>query len=173
MLKHSGLVLLLLSSLCVSAACSRSEAPENSADGDSATAGARGDDVSIDHIRAGVHAMAHPEPTVDYVAAQMEGVIMARTKSQALMHYDGYRVTLTTPTNRVTQITFQFIEAKPSVKQLTKAFGKPQAARKGMLYEYEYQPTGATILILAEPVSMPADEGSLVRRIVIEGAPTH
>ena len=41
-----------------------------------------------------------------------------------------------------------------------------------MLYEYESVVTGSTIVILAEPVSMPADEGSLVRRIVIEGART-
>jgi hypothetical protein len=39
-----------------------------------------------------------------------------------------------------------------------------------MLYEYVSAATGATIVILAEPVSMPADEGSLVRRIIIEGA---
>ncbi len=172
MLKHSRLALLLISSLCFSTACSRSEAPENAADGDSTRAGTKGDDASVSRVRAGAHAMAHPEPTVDYVAAEMEGVIMARTKSQALMHYDGYRVTLTTPANRVTRITFQLIEAKPSVKQLTDTFGKPQEVRKGMLYEYEYEGTGATILILAEPVSMPADEKSLVRRIVIEGART-
>ena len=172
MLKHSRLALLLISSLCASTACSRSEAPEGSADDDLARSAARGDEASISQVRAGAHAMAQPEPTVDYVAAEMEGVIMARTKSQALMHYDGYRVTLTTPADRVTRITFQLIEAKPSVKQLTDVFGQPQEVRKGMLYEYEYEPTGATILILAEPVSMPADATSLVRRIVIEGART-
>jgi len=109
---------------------------------------------------------------VDYVAAEMEGVIKARTKSQALMHYDGYRVTLTTPGDRVTTITFNLIEAKPTLKQLTDVFGEPQEVRKGMLYEHESVTTGSTIVILAEPVSMPADEGSLVRRIVIEGART-
>lgn len=172
MLKHPRLALLLISSLCVSAGCSRSEAPEHSADGDSARAGAKGDDASLSHVRAGARAMARPQPTVDYVAAEMEGVIMARTKSQALMHYDGYRVTLTTPANRVTQITFQLIEAKPSMRQLTDAFGEPREVRKGMLYEQESAATGSTIVILAEPVSMPAHEGSLVRRIVIEGART-
>jgi hypothetical protein len=39
-----------------------------------------------------------------------------------------------------------------------------------VLYTYEYAPTGATIRILAEPVSMPAEGDSLVRRIAIEGA---
>jgi hypothetical protein len=32
--------------------------------------------------------------------------------------------------------------------------------------------TGSRIVILAIPVSMPADEGSLVRQIIIEGART-
>ena len=39
--------------------------------------------------------MANPDRNIDYVAAEMEGVIKARTKSQALIHYDGYRVNLT------------------------------------------------------------------------------
>jgi hypothetical protein len=116
--------------------------------------------------------LAQPQATVDYVAAEMEGVIMARTKSQALMHYDGYRVTLTTPGERVTRITFQLVEAKPTIEQLTGLFGEPREVRKGMLYEHHSVATGSTIVILAEPVSMPADEGSLVRRIIIEGART-
>jgi hypothetical protein len=117
-----------------------------------------------------VRALAQPDASVEYVAAEMEGVIMARTKSQALMHYDGYRVQLTTPGNRVTRITFQLIEAKPTIKQLTALFGEPREVGKGVLYEHASAVTGANIVILAEPVSMPADEGSLVRRIVIEGA---
>jgi hypothetical protein len=164
--------LLLICGLCASAACSRSETAEHDADGESAPAGANGDDASISTVRAGARALAQPEASVDYVAAEMEGLIKARTKSQALMHYDGYRVTLTTPGDRVTTITFTLIEAKPTLKQLTDVFGEPQEVRKGMLYEYESVVTGSTIVILAEPVSMPADEGSLVRRIVIEGART-
>jgi hypothetical protein len=39
-----------------------------------------------------------------------------------------------------------------------------------MLYKHDSAASGSTIHILAEPVSMPADEGSLVRRIIIEGA---
>ena len=97
---------------------------------------------------------------------------MARTKSQALMHYDGYRVTLTTPGERVTRITFELIEAKPAIEQMTSMFGEPREVRKGMLYQHESVATGSTIVILAEPVSMPANDASLVRRIVIEGART-
>jgi len=156
--------------LFASAACSRSEAPEHAAEGDSAQASAQGDDAALDHVRTGARALTQPEPSVEYVAAEMEGVIMARTKSQALMHYDGYRVTLTTPANRVTRITFELIEAKPTIEQLTDVFGEPREVRKGMLYEHDSPASGSTIHILAEPVSMPANEGSLVRRIIIEGA---
>jgi len=153
-------------------ACSRGEAPEHGADGESAGDSARGDDAALRHVRAGTRAMTQPGAAVDYIAAELEGVIMARTKSQALMHYDGYRVTLTTPAGRVTQIKFDLVEAKPSIKQLTEMFGKPREVRKGMLYEHESVVTGARIVILAVPVSMPADEGSLVRQIIIEGART-
>jgi hypothetical protein len=55
---------------------------------------------------------------------------------------------------------------------LTKVFGSPRENPKGLLYQYEFTPTDSTIEILAEPVSMPADEDSLVGRIVIEGART-
>ena len=171
MLKQS-LVLLLVSSLWVSAACSRSEAPEDVAAGESAGATAKGDDAALGHVRAGARALAQPGAAVDYVAAEMEGVIMARTKSQAVMHYDGYRVTLTTPGDRVTQIKFDLIEAKPTIEQLTDLFGEPREVRKGMLYEHESVVTDSTIVILAEPVSMPASDRSLVRRIIIEGART-
>ena len=172
MLNHPRLTLLLIACLCASAACSRSETSEHVGDGESAPGGVKGDDASVSMVRAGARALAQPEASVDYVAAEMEGVIKARTKSQALMHYDGYRVTLTTPGDRVTTITFNLIEAKPTMKQLTDVFGEPQEVRKGMLYSHESVTTGSTIVILAEPVSMPADEGSLVRRIVIEGART-
>jgi len=153
-------------------ACSRDEAREQGADDESAGANAEGDDSALRHVRAGTRALTQPGGAVDYIAAEMEGVIMARTKSQALMHYDGYRVTLTTPGDRVTQIKFDLIEAKPTIKQLTELFGTPREVRKGMLYEYESVVTGSRIAILAVPVSMPADEGSLVRQIIIEGART-
>ena len=172
MLKHPSLALLLISGLCASAACSRSESPGNVVDGEPGSASGEGDDASISKVRAGARALAQPGASVDYVADEMEGAIKARTKSQALMQYDGYRVTLTTPGDRVTTITFQLIEAKPTVKQLTDELGEPEEARKGLLYTYESAATGSTILILAEPVSMPANEDSLVRRIVIEGART-
>jgi hypothetical protein len=54
--------------------------------------------------------------------------------------------------------------------QLTKVFGKPEEVGRGMLYSYYAEATGSTIRILAEPVSKPATETSLVRRILIEGA---
>jgi hypothetical protein len=127
------IALLLASSLCALLACSRGEAPEQGAWSESA--GARGDDAAIDDVRAGMRALAQPDASVEYVAAEMEGVIMARTKSQALMHYDGYRVQLTTPGNRVTRITFQLIEAKPTIKQLTAVFGEPREVGKGVLYD--------------------------------------
>ena len=171
-MKHPRLAWFLILCLAVPAACSRSEDPGQVAIDDPAAWGSEGDDSAIDTIRAGARALAEPQPTIDYVAAQMEGVIKARTKSQALMHYDGYRVTLTTPGDRVTQINVQLVEAKPTVDQLTETFGEPREARKGMLYEYKAAATGATILILAEPVSMPATGQSLVRRVVLEGAPT-
>jgi hypothetical protein len=167
-LKH--LLISLVCCLCALAGCSRSEAPEQAADGESSRATAEANDSSLADLNAGVRALARPEATVDYVAAEMEGTIMARTKSQALMHYDGYRVTLTTPGDRVTQIKFDLVEAKPSIKQLTELFGEPEEGRKGMLYEYESVVTGSTIVILAVPVSMPAAEGTLVRQIIVEGA---
>lgn len=166
---HLRLASWLALSLLAVAGCSRGESTGGQ---EPAGQAVQGDDSAVGAVQAAARALAEPEPSVDYVAAQMEGVIKARTNSQALMHYDGYRVTLTTPGDRVTQITFQLVEAKPTVKQLTGIFGTPQEVRKGMLYEYRAAATGATILILAEPVSMPADEGSLVRRIVLEGART-
>jgi len=172
-LKHPRLVsLLLLSGLCGAVACSRSKAPGEVVQDEAAPADTRGNDASIRRVQAAAHALAQPQATVDSVAAEMEGTVMARTKSQALIHYDGYRATLTTPAGRVTQITFVLTEAKPSVKQLTAVFDSPREHPKGLLYQYEFSATGSTIDILAEPVSMPADEDSLIRRIVIEGART-
>lgn len=167
---HLPLLLLLIGSLFAWAACSRSNT-EGLAEDDESAPLARGDDASIDKVRAAARALAEPGPTVDYVAAKMEGVVKARTKSQALLYYDGYRATLITPaSDQVTQINFDLIEAKPNVGQLTALFGTPEETPKGMLYHFDVLATGSKILILAEPVSMPADEGSLVRRIVIEGA---
>jgi len=150
--------------------CSRDKPAHQTSEEEGSTAArTKGNDASISKVRAGARALAQPDASVDYVADEMEGVIKARTKSQALMHYDGYRVTMTTPGDRVTQITFELVEAKPTVAQLTDAFGKPEENPKGMLYSQRTEATGSTILILAEPVSMPADENSLVRRITIAG----
>lgn len=168
-MKHPRLAFLLL--LAVSAsACSRDGGSSRVADSDQLATRSQGNDASISKVRAAAYAMAQPEPTVDYVAAQMEGVIKARTKSQALMHYEGYRVTLTTPGDRVTQVTFNLVEAKPTIEQLSEEFGTPEHVRKGELYEHKSEVTGSTIRVLAEPVSLPTSEASLVRRITIEGA---
>jgi len=150
--------------------CSRDKPADHSSEEEGSTATrTKGDDISISKVKAGARALAQPDATVDYVAAEMEGVIKARTKSQVLMHYDGYRVTMTAPGDRVTQITFELVEARPTVAQLTDAFGKPDENPKGMLYSRRTEATESTILILAEPESLPADENSLVRRITIAG----
>lgn len=138
-----------------------------------AGADSAGNDAALSKVRAAARALAEPDPSVDYVAAAIEGVIKGRTNSQALIHYDGYRVTFTTPGDRVTKIKFDLIEAKPSMEQLTKVFGKPQEVGRGMLYRYHSEVTGATIRILAEPSSKPATETSLVRRILLEGEKIH
>ena len=153
------------------AACSRSGSGGLDDQEGSAEQTARGNDACIERVHEAARALAEPGPTVDYVAAQMKGAVKAQTKAQALIFYDGYRATLTTPADQVTQITFDLVEAKPTVRQLTAAFGTPEQVPKGMLYRYEAHATGAHILLLAEPVSLPAEEGSLVKRIVIEGAP--
>lgn len=167
---HPRLVVLLVLSLLAAAACSRSPSSEGGSDFE--YAGTRGNAASVSKVLAAARAIAQPDASVDYVAAELEGAITARTKSQTLIHYDGYRATLTTPADRVTQVTFQLVEAKPTIAQLTAELGKPEAVSKGMLYTYEFEATGSRIRILAEPVSMPADDDSLVRRIVIEGART-
>ncbi|MGB5191635.1 MAG: hypothetical protein WBN70_01535 [Polyangiales bacterium] len=161
------LISWLALSLLAFAGCSRDGTADE--DGRSGQA-ARGNDAAMSAVQAAARAIAEPAPSVDYVAAQMAGTIKARTNSQALMYYDGYRVTLTTPGNRVTRIVFELTDARPSMEQLTKVFGKPEEVGRGMLYSYYAAATGATINILAEPVSKPATDTSLVRRILIEGA---
>ena len=166
MATHRSLALILAACLCAAAACSRDG---KSNEDQPVIRSVRGDDTALVNIRAATRALAEPEPTVDYVAAQMEGVIKARTKTHALMHYEGYRVTLTTLSDRVTRITFDLVEAKPSIEQLTDELGTPREVPKGAIYEYASEVTGATIHVLAEPESLPAEPQSLVRRILIEG----
>ncbi len=155
--------------LCLTLACSKEGSGE--ARGAPGSPAARGNDTSIPVVRAAAHALAQPDSSVDFVASKMRGVIKARTNSQALIQYDGYRATLTTPGNRVTSISFDFTEAKPTIAQLTKELGTPEPVGRGMLYEYHAAATGSTIRVLAEPVSKPATDTSLVRRILVEGAP--
>ena len=157
----------LLVIACAMAACTLGDSLEDIAARDSERAG---NDAALDRVRAAVRAMANPDRNLDYVAAEMEGVVKARTKSQALMYYEGYRVTFVTPADQVTQVTFELIEAKPSVRQMTKAFGTPIEVVKGLLYEQSFASTGARIQILAEPVAMPAKADDLVRRIIVRRA---
>ena len=170
MLKYPRLASSLLVIVCAMAACTRADSLEEIAEQQSERSGPGGNDAALDRVRAAVRAMAHPDRNLNYVAAEMEGVIKARTKSQALIHYEGYRVTFITPGDQVTQVTFDLIEAKPSMLQMIKAFGPPSEVAKGMLYEQSFRSTGARIHILAEPVSMPAEENSLVRRIIVRRA---
>lgn len=169
-MKYPPLALLFLSILFSSTACTRGDSLEDIAESEPESSGTAGDDAAISKVRAAVRAMSQRDATVESVAAEMEGVIKARTKSQALIHYDGYRAAFVTPGGRVSQVTFSLIEAKPSVQQMTDAFGTPSEVPRGMLYEQSFASTGAKIDILAEPVSMPADESSLVRRIIVRGS---
>jgi hypothetical protein len=166
---HFRLTVWLASSLLLFTACSRDGGDR---EGSGSGQAARGNKAAVGAIEAAARALAEPEPSVDYVAAEMAGVIKVRTNSQALLYYDGYRVTFTTPGDRVTRVVFDLTEARPRIDQLTSAFGAPREVGRGMLYEYRAEATGSTIRILAEPVSKPATETSLVRRIVVEGAST-
>lgn len=169
---HPRLTALALTAALALTGCSRGQPAEPASQEEDESAPAKRNEAAMGKVRAGARALAQPGASIDYVAAEMQGVIKARTQSQALMYYDGYRVTMTTPGDRVTRITFHLLEAKPTVGQLTEAFGKPQEHPKGLLYRQHTAATGSTILILAEPDAMPADDNSPVRRIIIEGART-
>jgi hypothetical protein len=169
-LKYPRLASSLLVIVCAMAGCTRGDSLEDIAEQESERSGPSGNDAALGRVRAAVRAMANPDRNIDYVAAEMEGAIKARTKSQALIYYDGYRVTFVTPGGQVTQVTFDLVEAKPSLRQMADAFGPPTEVSKGMLYEHSSSSTGARIHILAEPVSKPAEETGLVRRIIVRRA---
>lgn len=163
-------IVWLASSLIALTACSRGGGNSNGeVSTETANATSAGNAAVAAKVRVAARALAEPEPSVDYVAAELKGVVKARTSSQALMYYDGYRVTFTTPGNRVTTIKFDLVEARPTMGQLTAIFGTPEEVGRGMLYRYRSEVTGATIRILAEPAAKPATETSLARRILIEG----
>ncbi len=166
------LTLGLALGLFVSLGCSKSDDARGT-DDDSLAVARAGDDAAVPTIMAAVRALTQPDPTVDYVASEMKGVIKARTDTQALIHYDGYRATLTTPRKLVTRVVFDLVTARPTMAQLTEELGTPESVRRGMLYSHSSASTGAAIRVLAEPVEKPATEASLVRRVVIEGARTN
>ncbi len=155
-------------SLFLALGCSRAETAGS--EESFLTASAKGDDAAVPTIRAAVRALAQPDVSVDYVAAELQGVVKARTTSQALMHYDGFRVTMTTPGERVTRITFDLVERRPSVAQLSAVFGEPQEFGRGVLFEHYSEATNATIVILAETTSKPAADTTPVRKVIVEGA---
>jgi hypothetical protein len=163
-------ILCLAASLIALTACSRGGShSDGQASTETSGAASAGNAGIAAKVRVAARALAEPEPSIDYVAAELKGVVKARTSSQALMYYDGYRVTLTTPGDRVTSIKFDLVEARPTMEQLTQIFGRPEEIGRGMLYRYRSEATGATIRILAEPATKPATDTSLARRILIEG----
>lgn len=149
----------------VASGCPRGSDSGDSGDGSVVVGSAE----AVERVKTAVRALAAPDAAVDYVADQMEGVIKGRTSSQALIHYEGYRVTFTTPGERVTRIRFDFVEAKPTMAQLTDAFGVPEEVARGWLYRENVRATGAGIRIFAEPVTQPATDTSQVQRILVEG----
>lgn len=158
-------LVFLLASFVPASGCSLFGGSDESGSGVSA----EGSEEAMDRVGLAVRALGEPDPTIDYVAAHMKGVIKGRTSAQALIHYEGYRATLTTPAEIVTRIRFDFIEEQPTMAQLTEAYGVPEDAGRGWLYRHSVRATGATIRILAEPATPPATEDSPVRRILIEG----
>ena len=167
MLKRN--VVILLIALC-GVACSKKQSAEQQEEPAAGTPTERSE-AALNSVRRAVRVWSKERPTVDLVAAELEGVIRARTTSQALMHYEGYRIILTTPGEVVTRIVFQFDdEAKPNILQLTDLFGEPEESPKGMLYTHQNVTTGQKINILAQPVTMPAEDVTLVKGLIIEGA---
>ena len=147
-------------------ACSKDDAASDVRAG----AVARGSDVAIEAIEEAVRVWTQPSLPIDLVAARLEGVVMAKNPSHAIMHYDGYRILLTTSGNIVTRIEFQFDDTKPSILQLTELFGTPKEVKKGMLYTKVLQER-IEVRILARTVSMPPTEATLVKSLLIEGGP--
>lgn len=168
-MNYPRLFSLILFVTCVSTACTRDDSSMVLIEsGESGQTQSEGSSAALDTINNAVRALSKPGAKVDYVAAEMKGVIKVRKKTQALMHYDGYRATLVTPGYQVSRIMFDFVEAKPTVRQLNEMFGTPESVRRGMLYEHTSNTSSVKLAILAEAAAMPANENSLVRRIVIE-----
>ena len=105
------------------------------------------------------------------MAAEIGGIISNETKTQTMIQEDGYFIVMTAPSgDMVTMVKFNFGEARPTVGQLDATFGESEALGKGLRYDYESGSTGARILIAVEPVSSPADEGTLVRSLTAQPA---
>ncbi|MEM8609744.1 MAG: hypothetical protein AAGF92_21785 [Myxococcota bacterium] len=131
---------------------------------------ARGSEVAMPTVDEAVRVWTQPELSLELVAAKLKGVVMSETTSQATMEYEGYQVLLKLSGRMVTRIEFLFDDTKPSVLQLVELYGKPQEVRKGMLFERVLQER-FRVRMLAVPVSMPAEDGTLVKSLLIEGGP--
>ncbi|MEM7436993.1 MAG: hypothetical protein AAF436_17695 [Myxococcota bacterium] len=150
-------------------ACSKGESPaESSATGEGSGAPVQGSNAAIPTIKQAVRVWMHDQPTVDHVAAELGGKIMARTPSQAVMHFDGYRAILTTAGDIVVRIAFHFDKAKPTLFQLTELYGKPEEVSKGALLETEVPVTGRRVRMLARTVDVPPTESTLVKGLLLD-----
>ncbi|MGB5812428.1 MAG: hypothetical protein WBG86_17955 [Polyangiales bacterium] len=167
--KTTALTLMIVLALV---GCSKNDAESSEPQsGDGSGSVVKGSDAAMPTVWEAVRVWTRQPPTIDRVAAELEGVIMARTSSQAIMHYDGYRVILTTPGDMVTRIVFQFDPGtRPTIYQFTETYGMAKEMPRGMLYTYEAPTTGQKINILARTEAMPAQESTEVLGLVIEGA---
>lgn len=156
----------------IAIALSLSACSKDAADNEVGRSGAvaKGSDAAIPTIEEAVRVWTQEELPIDLVAAKLQGVVMAETPAQAIMHYEGFRVLLTLSGRLVNRIEFQFDDTKPSVYQLTELFGKPKEVKKGLIYTKVLQQR-VQVLMLAKPVSMPAEEATLVKQLLIEGGP--
>ena len=149
------------------AACSKDESAEPS---DASSGVATGSDVAIPIIEDAVRVWTQDHLSIDLVAAKLEGVVETETPAEAFLPYKGYRVVLTLSGRMVNRIEFQFDDTKPSVYQLTKLFGQPTEVNKGLIYT-KILHERVQVTMLAIPVSMPAEDGTLIKQLRIEGGP--
>ncbi|MEM7136579.1 MAG: hypothetical protein AAF500_08380 [Myxococcota bacterium] len=150
-------------------ACSKGESSsESGAIGEGSGGPVQGSDAAIPTIKQAVRVWMHDQPTVDLVGAELGGKITARTPSEAVMHFDGYRAILTTAGDIVVRIAFHFDTAKPTLFQLTELYGQPEEVSKGALLETEVPVTGRRVRMLARTVDLPPTESTLVEGLLLD-----
>ncbi len=133
-------------------------------------AGGAGSTEVMARLDEAVRVLARPDPTIDLVAARLEGRISERSAALATIQYDGYRILLITPGDLVTRIDFDLQEARPTVGQLTDVYGVPKPIRNTLLFTHEFASRDQRMNIVAEPVSSPAEPTTPVSKIVVRGA---